>query len=220
MKILVADDEDVFRKLLCDFLRKDGYDVIDAENGKEALYSFQCNENIDLAILDVMMPEKNGLEVCKQIKASGRNVSVLILTAKDSDEDQIQAFESGADDYVSKPFSFPVLLLRVKSLLKRNENFVDIIDIKNIKIDIAKHHAFLDGQAIDLTPKEFELLVFLAKNKNNVISRGTILEKVWGYDFFGDERTVDTHIKNLRLKLNDNGNIIKTIRGYGYKIDE
>lgn len=215
MKILVADDEEIFRKLVCDFLKKDEYEIIDAKNGKEALSLFQCNDDIDLVVLDVMMPEINGLEVCKQIKTSGRNIPVLILTAKDREEDQIQAFENGADDYISKPFSFPVFLLRIKALLKRNEN-ENILNYENIEMDIPKHKVTIDGKLIDLTPKEFELLVLLIKNKNTVISREEILNKIWGYDFYGDVRTVDTHIKNLRLKLDND--IIKTIRGYGYKI--
>lgn len=220
MKILIADDEDVFRKLVANFLKKDGYQVLEASTGKEALLQFQCNENIRLAILDVMMPEINGLDVCKRIKSSPQNIPVLILTAKDRDEDQIEAFEAGADDYISKPFSFPILLLRIKALLKRNEVSDEIIVYNNIQIDIAKHITIINGNSTELTPKEFELLVFLIKNKNVVISRERILSELWGYDYFGDNRTVDTHIKNLRTKIGDNGNIIKTIRGYGYTIND
>lgn len=215
MKILIADDEDVFRKLVCDFLIKDKYTVISAKDGKEALSLFQYNDDIDLVILDVMMPEMNGLDVCKQIKSSGRNIPILILTAKDREEDQIKAFECGADDYISKPFSFPIFLLRIKALLKRNDN-ENIIIYNNIKMDIPRHITTVYDVDIELTPKEFELLLLLIKNKGTVISREEILTKIWGYDFFGDVRTVDTHIKNLRLKLNND--IIKTIRGYGYKI--
>lgn len=219
MKILIADDEDVFRSLLKDFLKKDGYEVIEASTGKNALFEFQCNNDIDLVILDVMMPEMNGYEVCKQIKSSSRDIPVLILTAKDRDDDEIEAFESGADDYISKPFSFPILLLRVKALLKRNNEKEEIIEYENIKIDIPKHFVSIDGKEISLTPKEFELLLYLLKNMNTVLTRDEILSKIWGYDYFGDNRTVDTHIKNLRIKINDmNGDIIKTVRGYGYKI--
>lgn len=221
MRILIADDEDVFRKLLGDFLRKDNYEVIESSNGKEALSLFQSNgDTLDLVILDVMMPEMNGLEVCKQIKYSYSNIPVLILTAKDSEEDQIQAFEAGADDYISKPFSFPILLLRVKALLKRNNvESDDIVEYKNFKMNVKGHQIFLDGKLLEFTPKEFELLLYLIKNKGTVISREDILQKIWDYNYYGDERTVDTHIKNIRQKLGNN-NIIKTIRGYGYKVEE
>ena len=221
MKILVADDEDIFRKLLCDFLKKDGYDVIEANNGKDALNLFQSNGNtINLAILDVMMPGMNGLEVCKQIKYSCANIPVLILTAKDGEEDQIQAFEAGADDYISKPFSFPILLLRVRALLKRYETDTNsILEYKNLKLDEKRHQVFIGGTPLELTPKEFEMLLYLIRNKGIVVSREDLLQKIWDYNFYGDERTVDTHIKNIRQKLGED-NIIKTIRGYGYKVEE
>lgn len=221
MKILVADDEDIFRKLLCDFLKKDGYDVIEANNGKDALNLFQSNGNtINLAILDVMMPGMNGLEVCKQIKYSCANIPILILTAKDGEEDQIQAFEAGADDYISKPFSFPILLLRVRALLKRYETDTNsILEYKNLKLDEKRHQVFIGGTPLELTPKEFEMLLYLIRNKGIVVSREDLLQKIWDYNFYGDERTVDTHIKNIRQKLGED-NIIKTIRGYGYKVEE
>ena len=221
MKILVADDEDIFRKLLCDFLKKDEYDVIEANNGKDALNLFQSNGNtINLAILDVMMPGMNGLEVCKQIKYSCANIPVLILTAKDGEEDQIQAFEAGADDYISKPFSFPILLLRVRALLKRYETDSNsILEYKNLKLDEKRHQVFIGGTPLELTPKEFEMLLYLIRNKGIVASREDLLQKIWDYNFYGDERTVDTHIKNIRQKLGED-NIIKTIRGYGYKVEE
>ena len=221
MKILVADDEDIFRKLLCDFLKKDGYDVIEANNGKDALNLFQSNGNtINLAILDVMMPGMNGLEVCKQIKYSCANIPTLILTAKDGEEDQIQAFEAGADDYISKPFSFPILLLRVRALLKRYETDTNsILEYKNLKLDEKRHQVFIGGTPLELTPKEFEMLLYLIRNKGIVVSREDLLQKIWDYNFYGDEWTVDTHIKNIRQKLGED-NIIKTIRGYGYKVEE
>lgn len=217
MKILVADDEEIFRDLIVGFLKKDGYEVLEASNGKEALIKYQMNSNIDLCILDVMMPEINGIDVCKRIKTYPNPASILILTAKDSDEDQIEALEAGADDYVSKPFSFPILMLRIKGLLKRkkcNENII-IDDVISVNID--KHEAVKNGNKLELTPKEFELLVYLLKNKGRVISRETLLANVWGYDYFGDNRAVDTHIKNLRSKIGDE--VIKTIRGYGYVIE-
>lgn len=215
MKILVADDEDIFRKLVVDFLKKDGYEVIEACDGRSALLTFQKTDDIDLCILDVMMPEINGVDVCKRIKTSPNPSLVLILTAKDRDEDQIEAFEAGADDYISKPFSFPILLLRVKALLKRNLKEENLV-YNDLSIDIQKHIVMKNDKYIDLTPKEFELLVYLIKNKGSVISRENILSNIWGYDFFGDNRTVDTHVKNLRSKIGDD--VIATIRGYGYVV--
>lgn len=220
MRILVADDEDVFRRLLVDFLTNEGFDIVEAVNGREALLISQNRDDIDLAILDVMMPEINGMDVCRRIKTSPKPISVLILTAKDRDEDQIEAFESGADDYISKPFSFPIFILRVKSLLKRVDSQdmkAQRIDICGIEIDEERHIVKKNGSVVELTPKEFELLLFLAKNRGIVITRESILSKVWGYDFFGDNRTVDTHIKNIRSKAGND--VIKTVRGYGYVIE-
>lgn len=220
MRILVADDEDVFRRLLVDFLTNEGFDIVEAVNGREALLISQNRDDIDLAILDVMMPEINGMDVCKRIKTSPKPIPVLILTAKDRDEDQIEAFESGADDYISKPFSFPIFILRVKSLLKRVDS-QDMkpqrIDICGIEIDEERHIVKKNGSVVELTPKEFELLLFLVKNRGIVITRESILSKVWGYDFFGDNRTVDTHVKNIRSKAGND--VIKTVRGYGYVIE-
>lgn len=220
MRILVADDEDVFRRLLVDFLTNEGFDIVEAVNGREALLISQNRDDIDLAILDVMMPEINGMDVCRRIKTSPKPIPVLILTAKDRDEDQIEAFESGADDYISKPFSFPIFILRVKSLLKRVDSHdlkAQKIDICDIEIDEERHIVKKNGSVVELTPKEFELLLFLAKNRGIVITRESILSKVWGYDFFGDNRTVDTHVKNIRSKAGND--VIKTVRGYGYVIE-
>lgn len=220
MRILVADDEDVFRRLLVDFLTNEGFDIVEAVNGREALLISQNRDDIDLAILDVMMPEINGMDVCRRIKTSPKPIPVLILTAKDRDEDQIEAFESGADDYISKPFSFPIFILRVKSSLKRVDS-QDMkpqrIDICGIEIDEERHIVKKNGSVVELTPKEFELLLFLVKNRGIVITRESILSKVWGYDFFGDNRTVDTHVKNIRSKAGND--VIKTVRGYGYVIE-
>lgn len=220
MRILVADDEDVFRRLLVDFLTNEGFDIVEAVNGREALLISQNRDDIDLVILDVMMPEINGMDVCRRIKTSPKPIPVLILTAKDRDEDQIEAFESGADDYISKPFSFPIFILRVKSLLKRVDS-QDMkpqrIDICGIEIDEERHIVKKNGSVVELTPKEFELLLFLVKNRGIVITRESILSKVWGYDFFGDNRTVDTHVKNIRSKAGND--VIKTVRGYGYVIE-
>ncbi len=221
-KILVADDENLFRKLIVSFLKKDGYDIIEAIDGNDALNKLSENSDIDLAILDVMMPFINGYDVCKIIKEQC-DIPVLILTAKSEDEDQIESFEAGADDYIPKPVNFSILLLRVKALLKnekkekKEKNTENSIYFKNIKIDLNSHKVFVAKKSIELTRKEFEILLYLIENKEKVLSRKEILDKVW--DHFSDSRVVDTHIKNLRLKLGDEGNNIKTIRGYGYKIE-
>lgn len=214
IKVLVADDEEILRKLVVDFLKKDGYEVVEASNGREALLIAQ-GESPDLCILDVMMPEINGIDVCRRIKESPNPIPVLILTAKDRDEDQIEAFNAGADDYISKPFSLPIMVLRVKSLLKRSKVDDDLL-YKDIKVNEAKHEVLKNGVDVGLTPKEFEILLYLLKNKGNVISRETLLSHIWEYDYFGDMRSVDTHIKNLRSKIGDD--IVKTVRGYGYVI--
>ena len=214
IKVLVADDEEILRKLVVDFLKKDGYEVVEASNGREALLIAQ-GESPDLCILDVMMPEINGIDVCRRIKESPNPIPVLILTAKDRGEDQIEAFNAGADDYISKPFSLPIMVLRVKSLLKRSKVDDDLL-YKDIKVNEAKHEVLKNGVDVGLTPKEFEILLYLLKNKGNVISRETLLSHIWEYDYFGDMRSVDTHIKNLRSKIGDD--IVKTVRGYGYVI--
>lgn len=195
-------------------MKKDGYEVVEASNGREALLIAQ-GESPDLCILDVMMPEINGIDVCRRIKESPNPIPVLILTAKDRDEDQIEAFNAGADDYISKPFSLPIMVLRVKSLLKRSKVDDDLL-YKDIKVNEAKHEVLKNGVDVGLTPKEFEILLYLLKNKGNVISRETLLSHIWEYDYFGDMRSVDTHIKNLRSKIGDD--IVKTVRGYGYVI--
>lgn len=218
IKILVADDEERFRKLVVGFLKKDGYEVIEAKDGNEALNILSVHEDINLAILDIMMPYINGLEVCKIIKEQ-IGIPVLILTAKSEDDDQILSFTSGADDYISKPLNFSILLLRVKSLLRRTAENLELINYNGINIDLNSHIVTIKNKKIELTRKEFEILVYLIENKNKVLSREDIKNKVWDDNKFADLRSVDTHIKNLRIKLEEYGDTIKTIRGYGYKID-
>lgn len=217
-KILVADDELRFRKLVAGFLKKDGYDVMEACDGNEALNILSQETQIDLAILDIMMPYINGLELCKIIKEQ-IGIPVLILTAKSEDDDQIQSFESGADDYISKPLNFSILLLRVKSLLRRATEKQEILYYKDLTVDLNSHTTTLKKNPLELTRKEFEILVLLIENKNKVLSREEIKDKVWADNKFTDLRAVDTHIKNLRMKLGDYGDCVKTIRGYGYKIE-
>ena len=217
-KILVADDESRFRKLVVGFLKKDGHEIVEASDGNEALNVLAAEPNIDLAVLDIMMPYINGLELCKIIKEQ-IGIPVLILTAKSEDDDQISSFMSGADDYISKPVNFSILLLRIHSLLRRTSEKVENIHYGNIIIDLNSHNVKINNIPIELTRKEFEILVFLIENKNKVLSREEIKNKVWEDNNFTDLRSVDTHIKNLRMKLGENGDMVKTIRGYGYKID-
>ena len=217
-KILVADDESRFRKLVVGFLKKDGHEIVEASDGNEAINVLAAEPNIDLAVLDIMMPYINGLELCKIIKEQ-IGIPVLILTAKSEDDDQISSFMSGADDYISKPVNFSILLLRIHSLLRRTSEKVENIHYGNIIIDLNSHNVKINNIPIELTRKEFEILVFLIENKNKVLSREEIKNKVWEDNNFTDLRSVDTHIKNLRMKLGENGDMVKTIRGYGYKID-
>ena len=222
MKIIVADDEIRFRRVIGDFLKKQGYEVLLAENGQEALSLFYENPDVNLLILDVMMPQINGYDLCSIIREKSK-VPILILTAKSEEEDEIKSFEVGANEYISKPFSLTVLLARVKNILNNvrpdNISTEDSIVFQELKIDKQSHIVTVKGNVIDLTQKEFEILIYLLDNKGKVISREQILNKIWDYDYIGDERTVDTHIKNLRVKLTEDCNIIKTIRGYGYKIE-
>lgn len=222
MKILVADDEQSIRRLISAFLKKEQYSVIEAADGQEALEQFYQNPDIGLCVLDVMMPSVNGYDVCRTIRAES-NVPILLLTAKSEDEDQITGFQTGADDYMTKPFSLPVLIMHIKSLLKRSNvsetQKTEELSLKGVRINTESHKVYVDDEKVELTPKEYELLLYLFQNQKIVISRAQIMQHVWGYDYYGDERTVDAHIKNLRLKLKDNGSLIQTVRGYGYTID-
>lgn len=218
-KVLFADDEERMRKLLSDFLKKEGYSVICAQDGREALDLFNKTEDISLLILDVMMPEINGWEVCRKIRQSSR-IPIIMLTARDQEADELQGFELGADEYISKPFSPPILIARVNALLRRTErkNYPPRI-IGGILIDEDAHYVYVDDQAVDLTPKEFELLLYLADHEGRALTRDQIVNAVWNYDFYGDTRTVDVHIKNLRLKLGEKGECIQTVRGIGYRFE-
>ncbi|WP_058484866.1 response regulator transcription factor [Defluviitalea phaphyphila] len=219
-KILVADDEFRMRKLVGDFLKREGFSIIEAENGKIALENFKKNTNIDLVILDVMMPEYDGWTVCREIRKISK-VPILMLTARSEEFDELFGFEIGADEYITKPFSPKVLVARVNAILRR----IDNTDTNNetsfgeLKIDKDAHTVYIHNNPIDLTPKEYELLLYLVENKNKALSRDQILNYVWGIDYFGDDRTVDTHINRLRTKLKDLNHYIQTVRGYGYKFE-
>ncbi len=220
-KILIADDEARLRKLVADFLKKEGFQVVEAGDGAQAMELFAKETKIDLVILDVMMPYYDGWVVCHHIRKTSA-VPIIMLTAKSEESDQIFGFEIGADEYISKPFSPSILTARVKALLRRADNFSfnkAIIAYHGLVIDKKRHSVLVDGEVIELSPKEYELLVYLADNEGVALSRDQILNSVWDYDYFGDARTVDTHIKKLRMKLNEKGKFLQTVRGFGYRFE-
>lgn len=219
VKILVADDDAVFRRLICDILIKQKYTPIEASNGKEAIDIFFSKNDIDMCILDVMMPVYNGWEVLSEIRERSE-VPIMMLTALADEHHEVSGLTKGADDFISKPFSYPVFIARVDALLRkikksRNEK----IEIGEITIDNMLHKVFIGAEETLLTNKEYQLLLYLIKNKNIVLSREKILDAVWGYDFDGDIRTIDAHIKMLRASLKSAGRLIQTIRGSGYSIE-
>lgn len=219
IKVLIADDEKKIVNLLAAFLKKEGYEVVTASDGKEALQKFYADSQIKLAILDVMMPFVNGYLVCKEIKKQS-NIPVIILTAKSEENDEIDAFNSGADDYVSKPFSYPVLMKRVSVLLKRNLKAELPFVYEKLSVNFSSHQVLIGEKEIFLTPKEFKVLEFLCKNHGLVMSRQQIIDYInEDESCFCEERNVDTHIKNMRIKMGEPcANYIKTVRGWGYKI--
>ncbi len=217
-RILIADDEARMRRLVADFLKKEGYFVLEAADGEEALEMFFADSGIALIILDVMMPGMDGWAVCREIRKTSR-IPIVMLTARGEEADELYGFDQGADEYISKPFSPGILVARVQALLRRSGNGEKraVKQYKNIEIDETGHDVLLDGSRIDLSPKEFELLLYMSNNQGIVLSRDQILDSVWGYDYSGDARTVDTHIKRLRIKLGEKDEYIQTVRGYGYK---
>jgi DNA-binding response OmpR family regulator len=220
IKILVVDDEERMRKLLRDFLTKRGYDVLEAGDGEEALDCFYSDKDISLIILDVMMPKMNGFEVCREIREHSK-VPVIMLTAKSGESDELGGFEVGADEYISKPFSPKILMARVEAILRRTNQTgeSELLSAGAITIDRAAHIVTIDGERIELSYKEFELLTYFIENAGLALSREKILNSVWNYDYFGDARTIDTHVKKLRSKMGTHGNYIKTIWGMGYKFE-
>ena len=221
LKILVVDDESRMRKLVKDFLTKDGYIVIEAEDGQQALDAFYSDKDIALIILDVMMPKKDGWEVCREIRTNSR-VPIIMLTAKAEERDELLGFELGVDEYISKPFSPKILAARVSAILRRTSAGAanQVMEIGGIVVDKVAHSVKVDGKEIELSYKEFELLTYFFENKGVALSREKILNNVWNYDYFGDARTIDTHVKKLRSKLGEKGEMIKTIWGMGYKFEE
>ena len=221
LKILVVDDESRMRKLVKDFLVKQGYDVLEAGDGNEALDIFFDNQDIALMILDVMMPKIDGWQVCKEVRAYSK-VPIIMLTARADERDELQGFELGVDEYISKPFSPKILVARVEAILRRagQASAEEVIEAGGITINKAAHSVSVDGNLIDLSYKEFELLTYFVENKGIALSREKILNSVWNYDYFGDARTIDTHVKKLRSKMGQKGDLIKTIWGMGYKFEE
>ena len=217
LKILMVDDESRMRKLVNDFLSKKGYEVIEAADGEEAVERFYIEKDIALIILDIMMPKMDGWQVCREIRKESK-VPIVMLTAKSEEHDELLGFELGVDEYISKPFSPKILVARVDALLRRTNKLdtSEVVEAGNILIDKAAHQVKANGENIDLSFKEFELLVYFVENKGIALSREKILNNVWNYDYFGDARTIDTHVKKLRSKLGDCGEYIKTIWGMGY----
>lgn len=220
LKILVVDDESRMRKLVRDFLAKSNYEVIEAEDGAQAVDIFFGQNDIALVILDVMMPKMDGWQVCKEIREYSK-VPIIMLTAKSDERDELQGFELGVDEYISKPFSPKILVARVEAILRRTNQAIaeEVIEAGGITINKAAHSVSVDGQSVDLSYKEFELLTYFVENKGIALSREKILNSVWNYDYFGDARTIDTHVKKLRSKMGEKGDLIKTIWGMGYKFE-
>lgn len=220
LKILVVDDESRMRKLVKDFLTKQGYEVLEAGDGSEALDIFYDNQDIALLILDIMMPKVDGWQVCREVRASSK-VPIIMLTARGDERDELQGFELGVDEYIAKPFSPKILVARVEAILRRTSRAAEseILECGAIVIDKAAHVVTIDAKAIDLSYKEFELLTYFVENKGIALSREKILNSVWNYDYFGDARTIDTHVKKLRSKMGEKGELIKTVWGMGYKLD-
>lgn len=218
-RILLVDDEPRLRKMVKDYLRRADYDVVEAENGREAVDLFFSDPKIDLVILDVMMPEMDGWEACRTIRKESQ-VPIIMLTAKGEESDELQGFALGVDEYISKPFSNRILVARVGAILRRSgESSEEILEEGGIRIDKVAHQVFVDGREVELSFKEFELLCYFMENKGVALSRERILNRVWDYEYYGDARTIDTHVKKLRSKLGEKENLIVTIRGMGYKFD-
>ncbi len=221
LKILVVDDESRMRKLVKDFLVKKDFDVVEAGDGEQALDIFYADKDIALIILDVMMPKMNGWEVCREVRQTSK-IPIIMLTAKGEESDELLGFELGVDEYISKPFSPKILVARVEAILRRTGKYATegILEADGIRLDQSAHTVTIDGERqIEMSYKEFELLAYFMENKGIALSRENILNHVWNYDYFGDARTIDTHVKKLRSKLGDKGEYIKTIWGVGYKFE-
>lgn len=222
-KILIADDEQLMRQLVIDFLRPEGYEILEASDGKEALEIYDKEHPdlilLDVILLDVMMPGYDGWTVCREIRRES-TVPIMMLTAKGEEIDQLFAYDLGADEYITKPFSPKILVAKIKALLRRSQNEQETHETdEGVAIDRDARQVVLDGKNVDLSPTEYKLLNYLMSNTGKALSRRQILNQVWNYDYYGDLRTVDTHINRLRIKLGDKGRYIRTVRGYGYRYD-
>ena len=220
IKILVVDDESRMRKLVKDFLGREGYQVLEAGDGLEAMEAFYAEKDIALIILDVMMPKMDGWQTCREIRQSSK-VPIIMLTARGDERDELQGFNLGVDEYISKPFSPKILVARVEAILRRTNglNKNESVEVGGIILDKAAHRVTIDGKDVELSFKEFELLTYFIENAGIALSREKILNHVWNYDYFGDARTIDTHVKKLRSKMGEKGDYIKTIWGMGYKFE-
>ena len=220
LKILVVDDESRMRKLVKDFLTKKGFTVIEAGDGEEAVDKFFEVKDIALIILDVMMPKMDGWQVCREIRQYSK-VPIIMLTAKSDEKDELQGFDLGVDEYITKPFSPKILVARVEAILRRSNVLAadDTMEAGGIELNKAAHEVLIDGKSVELSYKEFELLAYFMSNQGVALSRERILNNVWNYDYFGDARTIDTHVKKLRSKMGEKGKYIKTIWGMGYKFE-
>ncbi len=222
LKILVVDDETRMRKLVRDFLLKSSFDVVEAEDGEQAVDIFFREKDIALIVLDVMMPKMDGWQVCREIRERSK-VPIIMLTARTDERDELQGFELGVDEYIAKPFSPKILVARIEAILRRTSQYErgGLLVCGCIQVDKAAHSVVIDGESVELSYKEFELLTYFMENKGIALSREKILNNVWNYDYFGDARTIDTHVKKLRSKLGERGSeMIKTIWGMGYKMEE
>lgn len=219
MKVLIVDDEDLMRNIIKDYCYNEGYQVYEATDGVEALECVKKYKDIDIIVLDIMMPNMDGFTAYKEIKKIS-NTPTIILSARSDEFDKLTGFDLGIDDYLTKPFSPKELIARIKAILKRDNKVLDIYEFETFKIDIKAHSVYIDDKEVELTPKEYELLLYFVQNKGIALSRDQLLSKIWGYDFYGDDRTIDTHIKTLRSHLGKYRDLIKTIRGVGYKYEE
>ena len=220
IKILVVDDESRMRKLVRDFLEREGFEVLEAGDGVEAMDLFYEEKEVALVILDVMMPKMDGWQTLREIRQTSQ-VPVIMLTARSEERDELQGFKLGVDEYISKPFSPKILVARVEAVLRRSHavGVGEVLEAGGITVDKAAHQVKIDGKEIDLSFKEFELMAYFVENQGIALSREKILNNVWNYDYFGDARTIDTHVKKLRSKMGEKGNYIKTIWGMGYKFE-
>lgn len=217
MKILIVDDEALIRDVIREYLLLEGYEVDEAKDGDDAINKCKLNDYA-LVIMDIMMPHKDGYQACKEIKAM-KDIPFIMLSARSEEYDKLIGFDLGIDDYVTKPFSPKELMARVKAVLKRTTQESDLYQLETLVIDDKAHEVIIDGENIYLTPKEYDLLKYFVSNKNIALSREQLLTNVWGYDFYGDDRTIDTHVKTLRKNLGKYGDYIKTVRGIGYKFE-